>query len=67
MGELEIPSFASNLRAQKQGGSIGIRKPGCVAIPLNQRELLVELGGVDLEPGPEGLVNRFHLGPGPAD
>ena len=45
--ELEIASFAADLRTDQQPRPVGLGKPGGVAIPLHQGETLVEESRLD--------------------
>ena len=57
MSKLEVPPFASDLRAKEYAGPFGVGKVGGLAIPLDKIQLFVELAQVQVDVFAYGFVN----------
>ena len=61
MGELEIASFAANLRADQESRTGFLCKPGGIPISLHQCQPFMEYGQFDVQFLPQGGRNGLDL------
>src|ERR1035441_815610 len=61
MRELEVASFAADLRTDQQPRSVGLGEPRSVAVPLHQRESFMENSGVDGQVTSQRRIERLGL------
>ena len=67
MRELDIASFAADLGAKEDASAVLLGEPGGGAVALEQGQLFMELGDLDVDSGAQRSFDRFDIGAGPTN